>query len=255
MFFFFSKTLSYLIRPLVIICACLVLSWFLKNPHWKKRLFIFATSLLLFLSNDFIANEFMMMWEVRATPFSEISRQYEYGIVLSGASRSEVGPTDRVYISSAADRINHTLQLYKSGYIKKILVSGGSGRLIDIGEREAEQLASLFVMMGVPPGDIMIENDSRNTHESAEVVAKMLAGKTTSAQCLLITSANHMPRAAACFAKAGWPMDTFSTDFFSHYRKFTFDVLFIPKIEAFTTWNILIREWVGYVSYWLAGYV
>lgn len=255
MFFFFSKTLSYLIRPIVIICTCLLLSWFLRNPRWKKRFFILGTFLFIFLSNEFIVNEVMRAWEVKATPFSEIQKKYEYGVLLSGAAKMEVGPPDRVYISSAADRINHTLQLYKMGFIKKILITGGSGRLVDIGEREADQLSSLLQLMGVPQEDILTENNSRNTHESAEEVKKILQDKTIPEKCLLITSANHMRRSLGCFAKAGWPMDSFSTDFLGHYRKFTFDILFIPKIEAFSNWHVLIKEWIGYSTYWVAGYI
>ena len=109
--------------------------------------------------------------------------------------------------------------------------------------------------MGVPRKDILIENASRNTHESAVAVKAMLLGKATSEECLLITSANHMRRAAACFRKVEWETDTFGTDFFSHQRRFSFDILFIPKLEAFTQWHILTKEMIGYTAYWIIGYV
>ncbi len=255
MFFFLSKTLSYLLKPIFIICACLLLSWVLKNERWKKRLFLAGTIMLLFFSNEFILNEVMRAWEVKAIPIHELKRSYVYGVLLCGATKSEVGPNDRVYIGSAADRINHTLQLYKMGYLKKLLISGGSGRLIDIGEREAEKLSTLLQLMGVPASDILIENNSRNTYESAIESRKILESLTSPGQCLLITSASHMRRSAACFRKAGWPIDSFSVDFQSHERKFTPDVLLIPKIEAFSAWHILMKEWFGYSAYWLAGYV
>lgn len=255
MFFILSKTLSYLLQPLVIICLGLVVSWIIKNHRLKKIFFAFSTILLIFFSNEFIANEVMRSWEVKVTPFQNLTRKYEYAVLLCGAARTEVGPQDRVYIASAADRINHTLQLYKLGYVNKIMISGGSGRLIDTGEREADELSSLLQLMGVPPEDIIIENNSRNTHESAVEVMKILAPITTSTACILVTSASHMQRAAACFAKVGWPMDTFSTDFLSHYRKFTFDVLFIPKLEALKEWHVIMKEWVGYSAYWVVGYI
>ncbi len=242
-------------KPLVIICVCLVLSWLIRNQRWKKRLILLSTIMLLFFSNEFLLNEAMGLWEVKVTPFAEIHRQYEYGVLLCGVAKTDVGPKDRVYLGSAADRINHTMQLYKLRYINKIVISGGSGRLIDNGEREADELSSLLQLMGVPTEDILIENTSRNTRESAMEVKKILEGITTPEKCILITSANHMRRSAACFAKVGWPLDQFSTDFHSHYRKFTFDVLFIPKMEAFTSWHVLIKEWVGYAAYWVVGYV
>jgi uncharacterized SAM-binding protein YcdF (DUF218 family) len=255
MFFFLSKTLAYLLKPLVIICVCFLLSWILRKPKWKKGFFITGICLLLFLSNEFVANEAMLAWEVKVTPFSSINKKYEYGVLLSGVTRGPVEPNDRIYVGSAADRVNHTLYLYKMGYINNVLISGGSGRLIDIGEQEADEIASLLQVMGIPKKDILLEHDSRNTHESSVAVKKILENQTTPAECILITSASHMRRSAACFAKVGWPMDCFSTDFHSHERTYTFDVLFIPKIEALGIWSTLLKEVVGYVAYSLAGYI
>ncbi|CAN5232046.1 YdcF family protein [soil metagenome] len=255
MFFFLSKTLSYLLKPIVIICGLLIASLLLKNPRWKNGLRIIAVSSLLFFSNDFISNEVMRSWETGVISFADISKKYQYGILLCGVAKVEVGPKDRVYIGSAADRVNHTLQLYKMGYISKILISGGSGRIIDVGEREADELASLLKLMGVPSDDIVVENQSRNTHESAVEIKNILEKITTPDQCLLVTSAYHMRRSLACFDKVGWHMDPFSADIVSHYRNFNFDVLFIPKTESISLWNTLIKEWVGYVTYWVMGYI
>lgn len=255
MFFFFSKTLNFLTMPLVIVCVLLVLSVFLRAAKWKYRLLRGGIVLLLFCSNDFIANEFMAAWEIRPVPIASIQKRYEWGIVLSGVTKSEMEPKDRIYIQHGADRVLHAFQLYKEGIIRKILVSGGSGRLIDIGQREADEIASLLIMIGVKPEDIVTENKSRNTHESAEEVKRMMEGKTSPDSCLLITSSFHMRRSAACFAKVGWKMDVFATDFLSHKRNYSFDALFIPKMEALSVWHVMIKEWVGYIAYAIAGYV
>ncbi|HCM77085.1 MAG TPA: hypothetical protein DIS90_11930 [Cytophagales bacterium] len=255
MFFFLSKTLNYLMMPLVIVTILLVISVLLRRSKWKKWCFASGLALLLLFSNEFIANELMAAWEVPATPFKDIKKKYTWGILLSGVAKAGMEPNDRVYFSRGADRVYHTVQLYKMGFIRKILVSGGSGRLLDIGEREANDLADAMVMMGVNPADIVIESDSRNTHESAEEVAKILEGKALPSECLLITSGYHMRRSEGCFRKVGWPIDSFSADFLSRPRTYTFDVLFIPKVEALLTWQHLIKETVGYVSYWAVGYI
>ncbi len=255
MFFFLSKTLGYLVRPLVIVCGLFIAAWIAKKKGRKRFFLLGGIVLLFFFSNEFIANEVMNAWEIKATPFAQLTRKYSYGILLCGAAKSEVGPPDRVYLGSAADRINHTMQLYKMGLISKIVVSGGTGRLIDNGDREADDLASLLRLMGVPAEDILIENQSRNTHESADAVRKLLATLTKPSDCLLITSASHMRRSAACFRKSGWPCQSFSADFQGHTRKLTFDVLIIPKLEAITAWQTLFKEWTGYISYWVVGYI
>ncbi len=255
MFFFLSKTINFLTMPLVIICTLLIVSIWIKNPRRKYILVRIGLGLLLFCSNDFIVNEFMRGWEIPPTPFSQINRKYEWGILLSGVTKAEMEPKDRIYFAVGADRVTHTFQLYQKGYIRKILVSGGSGSLLDTDHREADEIASVLLMMGARPEDVVTENDSRNTHESAVAVKAMLEKQTRPEECLLITSAFHMRRSAACFSKVGWKMDTFTTNFLSHRRKFTLDVLFIPKADALVSWNILAKEWVGYMAYALAGYV
>jgi len=255
MFFFLSKTLNYITMPMVIIVICLVMSAIIKRPVWKKWLFRIGLGLLIFCTNDFIANEAVRAWEPPATPFNKIDKVYDWGILLTGVTKLEAEPRDRVHFSRGADRATHTLQLYKMGFIRKILISGGSGRLMGNGQPEADELASALVMMGVNPEDILIENSSRNTHESAIEVKKLLEGITTTDKCLLITSGYHMRRSVACFSKAQWKTDSFSADILSHKRMFTFDVLFIPKTESLGIWQSLVKEWIGLIAYRMAGYI
>jgi uncharacterized SAM-binding protein YcdF (DUF218 family) len=255
MFFFLSKTLSYVTMPLVIIIICFVSSALIKKSNWKKWLFRIGLGLLLFCTNDFIANEVVRAWELPAIPFNQIKRTYEWGIVLTGVTKLEAEPTDRVHFGRGADRATHSVQLYKLGIIKKILVSGGSGRLDGSGPREANELAGALIMMGVNPEDLLLENESRNTHESAEIVKKLLQDKSSPDQCLLITSAFHMRRSVACFQKVQWSTEYFSVDLLSHKRKYSFENLFIPKPEALAIWHTLVKEWIGMLAYRLAGYI
>jgi len=255
MFFILSKILAYLIMPLVIICCFLVAASLIKKQSLKKILFYVGLSLLLFSSNDFIVNEVMLLWEVPITPFSKMNKNYEWAILLTGVTKYDEGLLkDRVFFSRGADRVTHTVQLYKLRKVKKILVSGGSGNLATRNRKEADEIEDALLLMGVPQEDIVKETNSRNTHESSVAVKNILMGKTTPDSCLLVTSAYHMRRSAACFAKVDWKMDCFSVDFLSHSRKYTPDALLIPRIEAIGNWQVLIKEWIGMISYKLAGY-
>ena len=60
MFFFLSKTLNYLVQPLVIIAAFFLASALVRATKWKRRAFIAGLCLLFFFSNDFIANEYLL---------------------------------------------------------------------------------------------------------------------------------------------------------------------------------------------------
>ena len=255
MFFILSKTLNYLVMPLTIVVALLLVSRIVRNRSWRRGLLWTGLVLLLIFTNEFIANELMKRWEVDARPFNSL-KQYKLGIVLTGTIIPEIKPDDRVYFSKGADRIVHTVQLYKLGLIDRILVSGGSGRIVDIKEREADRFREVMVLMGVPDSVILLENGTRNTHESAKEVKIMLDELGyESSDCLLITSAFHMRRSLACYQKVGLPLDTFSTDFYAHQGVYYPDAFFVPKIDALIIWHKLVREWVGLIAYKFAGYV
>ncbi|MBL7857054.1 MAG: YdcF family protein [Cyclobacteriaceae bacterium] len=254
MFFFLSKTLSYLAKPLVIILLLLFFSAFLRNGKWKVRLFWLALTLLIFFSNEFIANEVMRAWEVPVTPLHQVTQTYSIGIVLTGVTSTTQQPHDRVYFNKGADRVFHTFQLYKLGKIRKILVSGGNGRLTHASVQEADDLKEAFLLMGVASDDLIIENQSRNTYESAHNVKAMIS-ESKDNDLLLITSAFHMRRSLACFRKAEIQTEAFSADVYSHPREFSIDVMLIPKVEALVLWQILFKEWIGMVAYKVAGHI
>jgi uncharacterized SAM-binding protein YcdF (DUF218 family) len=254
MFFILSKLLNFMTNPLVYVVVFFLISVFVKNPAWKKRSFWIAFSMLIFFSNDFIANETMRAWEITASPYAEIKKRYDYGIVLTGVTYGNRQPSDRVYFQHGADRVVHTVELFKLGIIKKIMISGGSGRLISNERKEADEIYRAMKLMGVPDEAMAIEKESRNTYESAVNVKKMLSNDSVS-QYLLITSAFHLRRSAACFKKAGFEVDIFSTDFYTHPRVFTPDVFLIPRVDAISTWQKLFKEWAGMIAYKAAGYI
>ncbi|MGI9543385.1 MAG: YdcF family protein [Cyclobacteriaceae bacterium] len=222
----------------------------------KKRKLLWAGMiLLLFFSNSFIANEVFLLWELPPTPIKEIDAQYDLGIVLTGITNTQKTPHDRVYFNKGADRATHAIQLYHQGIIKKILLSGGSSTLIDNQLKEADNLAMVLQTCGIPDEDILIENQGRNTYESAVNCATLIQKQTKDPSVVLITSAFHMRRASACFEKVGLEVDQFSADFYTYDRKFTPDAWLLPSTGAIHKWGIIIKEWVGIVAYKVSGYI
>ena len=118
----------------------------------------------------------------------------------------------RVVYSTSVDRLLQAMELYHSGKIKKILLTGGSGFVNFQDWKESGLIAKVLLKSGVKQEDIILENNSRNTYENAEMSAVILKQHYPNARCILITSAFHMRRSLACFAKAGITMDPFSVD-------------------------------------------
>lgn len=255
MFFFLSKALGYLITPLVMISLLLIATVFVRSKKWKRITLIGALALTLFFSNGFIANEVVNLWELPTKPFTEV-KSYEAAILLTGvAVNRPTYPQDRVYFFIGADRVTHTLQLYKLGLAKKIIISGGKTKLKVDGLPESTRLKSVLVLMGVPDSVIFTDTKSDNTFENAVESKRILDSlKISYNKCLLVTSAFHMRRAVACFKKAGAEMDYFTCDFRGQPRKISFDMLFVPKLDAMLIWQKLLKEWVGLLVYTLVGY-
>jgi uncharacterized SAM-binding protein YcdF (DUF218 family) len=94
------------------------------------------------------------------------------------------------------------------------IVSGGSGDPSQPDIREADAMARVASSLGVPRKDIIIENKARNTIESAKAVKAMFTGK----RIILVTSAQHMKRAAGMFAKQGFDVIPAPTEYHGERR-------------------------------------
>ena len=77
----------------------------------------------MFFSNSFIADEFIRLWEVSLTDYSElIEKEYSAGIVLGGGMVSKDAKTGKITFRNNVDRILQTVDLYNKGIIKKIII-------------------------------------------------------------------------------------------------------------------------------------
>ncbi len=230
----------------------IVASLWLKNPIRKRQCLTALLVVFLVFTNPFLSHWLVTWYEPFPKPISSL-KTYEVGVVLSGVANLELQPADRVYYSQGADRVLHAAQLYKMGKVKKILITGGSGRLFTGAGSEAATLKKTLLLHEIPESAIVLETASFNTHENA-VFSKRLLDSMSVKECLLITSAFHMPRAEACFRKTGILLETFPVDFHHHPILWTPDSWLLPSEKSFFLWHILIKEWIGRTIYALMGY-
>lgn len=254
MFFILSKALLFLLSPFFWIVISIIAYFWFKNPKWKKRSIISAICLFIFFTNTVIFSTFSRMWEVPGTQINQV-KSHDVGIVLSGMAEYD-NTLNRLSIRRSADRIWQGISLYKAGKIKKILITGESGYIGDRGLKEAQQFKEVLVKWGIPEQDILTEEQSKNTHENATESKIILENNPELKSCLLITSGVHMKRSMACFKKVGLDCTPFSTDLHTSTKQhYYWDQYIIPNVSNFDSWNGLIKEWVGYLSYWLMGYI
>lgn len=254
MFFILSKVLLFILLPIVWITAILVFSILTKNPKKRKKGIIAVLILILFFSNDFIINETFRLWEEDPVSIASLPN-YEVGIILTGITNTGKESEDRVYFQKGADRLLHTVQLYKLGKIKKILITGGAAKLIGEGVAEAIQLRKVLLFCGVNEQDIILEDQAKNTRENALFSKRALDSLDIKGNQLLITSAFHMRRAKGCFKKVELSVDIYPVDYYTYDRKLTPDKILIPSEAALGKWALLIHEVTGYVVYKVTGYL
>jgi len=256
MFFILSKVLGYFIKPFNLIIIFLLISVMIKKDKWKKRLRWTALVFFLIFSNGIILNECLLLWEKPAVAINQLDDDYDLAVVLGGTTDVDREPNDRLFFHKGADRVTHAINLYHAGKVKKIMFTGGNARLFEDPNRDNSPIFDFYVMCGVDPNDIIIESASRNTRENAFFVKDLVAQNSSSGKVILITSAFHMRRAEGCFRKVGIDVTGFSTDFYSALPKDRFGVDgFIPSASVLSNWNFLIKEWIGYIAYWVMGYL
>ena len=253
MFFLLSKILLFLTSPFFWCSILVLLAFFCKKDRLRKRFRLAAIIATLFFSNTFIFLEFERQWEITGIKVTKIHKKYDVGIVLSGMAMYD-NHLQRLKLNEGADRIWHAVTLYKKGIIRRILITGKDGTIRDRGLNEAQQFKRDLEMWGIPSKDILIEDKSRNTYENALFTKELLDQHPELKSFLLITSSNHMRRAAACFHKQDLTFDEYSTNVFTApKREFLPDQLFVPSLETLLRWDNLTKEWVGFVVYKITG--
>jgi len=178
----------------------------------------------------------------------------QIAIVLGGVSVPSQTFNPYPDMKSGADRILHAARLLKAGKVDAILVSGGRAVSRLDARPEANVIAGFLKEFGVDEAVIVLETGSRNTHENAvNSLARMRAGGFTSA--LLVTSALHMPRAAAVFRKAGVRFSPASIDSVSSSIEPRSIFAYLPNSKALDLSTRAMKEWIGLLVYRLRGWV
>lgn len=254
MFFLISKTLDFLLSPIVWVTIFFLAGAIAKRSVPRRWLFIIGFFLLYVFTNSFLVNEALLAWEVKPVAVNAV-QNYSIAVVLTGVTTERRDSRDKVHFERGADRLLHTIQLYKLGKIKTVIISGGSGSLNKAMRSEAAQIKDVFNICGVPDSSLIIEETSRNTYESAINAKKIVGGRSANSEILLVTSAFHMPRAAGCFRKAGFRVKPYPTDFYTIERSFELKQLLVPSDITLGKWSIIIREIVGFYMYKLMGYL
>ncbi len=169
-------------------------------------------------------------------------------IVLGGAIDPErTAEYGQVAFNQSAARVSETLRLAHHYPAARIVLSGGVGGLLSEPTTEAAATARLLTEWGVAPNRLVIEDRSRTTHENA-VFSKQAADPKPGEVWILVTSADHMPRAVGCFRHIGWSVVPDPVDYEAIRR------LHISLAVGLGIVGEAAHEWLGLVAYRIVGW-
>ena len=232
----------------------LLYSFKTKIESRAKKARIASLVILYICCNSFIVDECFRQYEPVTPDYDLMSTKYDGAIVLGG-----IGSVDlrlkKLNFGWSSDRLFQMLPLYYKGRVKKIIFTGGSGSIEFKENKEGLYVQKYLRSIHIPDSAMVIESESKNTYENAIFTKKILDSLKLKGNFLLVTSGYHMPRAMAIFKKAGYTNITpYVTNRMSGDRRFGFDHLFIPNIDALFSLQLLIHEWLGFIVYKIKGY-
>ncbi|MCW5924822.1 MAG: YdcF family protein [Saprospiraceae bacterium] len=250
MFFILSKLLAFLLKPLNWLVMLAVMGLWVKKRALKRRIILALSIGLLFFTNPWLVNQMARVWETGKRSPADIVEPYDIGILLGGfVNFNAEAPPGLLTFHQAGNRLTTTLLLYETGKIRRILITGGAGRLIGKVPEEATATRKFLIQCGVPDSVILVENNARNTRENALFSKNLIDSLAPESRCLLITSAWHIRRAEMSFRQAGLPCDVFAADFLSESSRGNWLDQIEPDWKALLKWELLIKEWVGSLAY------
>lgn len=270
MFLFLSKLLPLLIYPVSLACILLALALILRKlPRWRNGLIVAALLVIFLAGNRFVAMASARSLEGQIPPLDlDLTERLDEPladaiVVLGGSTREQQPPRPTHEINEAGDRLIYAARLWKAGVAPRILVTGGVvGVQGPAGLPEADMMTDILVAMGVPAETILQENASQNTYQNALFTVPILEEEDI-AGIVLVTSAMHMPRSAAVFARQGIDFLPAPTDFFvsdiEHAHYWTPDPAvqvfnLIPSAEDMTLTTMALKEWIGIFMYRIRGW-
>lgn len=150
----------------------------------------------------------------------------DVGVVLGNKVEVTGEPSKRLQ-----SRLDRAVELYKKGYFKYVIVSGGIGKE---GFDEAKVMKNYIVQSGIPEKSIILDNKGNNTFMTAEN-SKLIMDEMKFKSVMVISQYYHITRTRVAFKKVG-----FDKVYTAHAKLFEFRDLYSLTREFFAYYKYLV---------------
>jgi len=152
---------------------------------------------------------------------------------------------------TGADRVIEAVRVIQLINPQWVISSGGSVVPDIWNVPSGETMREELVELGVPADRILVETESRTTHEEAVIVARMLKPLNPT-NVVIVTTDIHMRRSIGAFRAMG--LQPIAAPARRPERHPPWDIVFIPSDTALDDSAAIVHELVGISWYWLRGW-
>ena len=243
----FLKALLLPPMPWLILLLAVVVFW---RRTWARKLLFLTVLLIIGLHSGLINYALRYPLESRYPPVIDPNKvgPFDAIVVLTAGSIAAEGLIPFPSVDEHMfRRLDEAWRLYKLRP-KPIVVSGGHVNPFTPSKNENRIAREFLLRWGVPKNDIIGEENSRDTFESALESRKLLARHGWK-RYLLVTSAMHMPRSMLVFSQLVPEAFPAPGDFsVGKFELTPFDLF--PSEAAAEELFATIHEYVGWVNYY-----
>lgn len=265
MFFLVSKVASLFLLPYPFFYFCGLFGLLAyrrripgRKPGWPVLLYL----MFGVMSTDAFASYLLRLLEDRfpRLTVTEVAPA-DAAIVLGSISNPLASVDETPQFTDGVDRLLTTMDLFKAGKIRYIILTGKSLLIDHKGNAESEDLKNYLVQRGFPADRILVDAESRNTAENLQYGLKL--GKEHNLRSYyLVTSAFHMYRSALTYdrvkaehyADLSIEMTPFPVDYRSDRIPSGIERYFPTALSVFKS-SIAIKEFMGLLAYTAKGYI
>jgi uncharacterized SAM-binding protein YcdF (DUF218 family) len=265
MFFLVSKVASLFLLPYPFFYFCGLFGLLAyrrripgRKPGWPVLLYL----MFGVMSTDAFASYLLRLLEDRfpRLTVTEVAPA-DAAIVLGSISNPLASVDETPQFTDGVDRLLTTMDLFKAGKIRYIILTGKSLLIDHKGNAESEDLKNYLVQRGFPADRILVDAESRNTAENLQYGLKL--GKEHNLRSYyLVTSAFHMYRSvrtydrvkADHYADLSIEMTPFPVDYRSDRIPSGIERYFPTALSVFKS-SLAIKEFMGLLAYTAKGYI
>ena len=176
-------------------------------------------------------------------------------VMLGGGLDPSPDEIGELHLTKAGDRIIAALEMIRLGKAPVLVCGGSAVEMGGVMKVEADLFKKALIDRRVPVPEIISLGHCADTHDEA-VRTRAIAEPRGWRRVLLVTSANHLPRATATFRKAGIDVVAVPCNFQTRRARGSGPfVAAIPNYVGFEKMSVWLHEQIGWWEYRRRGWI